>query len=136
MRGTWALSSRRLRSDGCPDPSRPVAGEELVGSPAEQERVGALVGLGDERPGLVVARPQGPSAALEPAPSVLIRCPAVSLHHAIDGDLRLGRQLHGRGPLLVVLITVRYDRTTAPNSIGHRGVDADRDRRGGVSLLL
>src|SRR5215207_11073841 len=101
---------------GAPIHHAQVAGEELVGSPAEEERVGALVGLGDERSGLVVARPQGPSAALEPAPSVLIRCPAVPLHHAIDGDLRLGRQLHGRGPLLVVLITVRYDRITAPNS--------------------
>jgi len=29
-----------------PAPLRPVAGEELVGPPAEQERVGALVGLG------------------------------------------------------------------------------------------
>ena len=35
----------------------PRAGEELVGPPAEQERVGALVGPGDQRPGLVVARP-------------------------------------------------------------------------------
>src|SRR5690348_14748227 len=31
--------------------------DELVGPPAEQERAGALVGLGDQRPGLVVARP-------------------------------------------------------------------------------
>jgi len=32
--------------------------DELVGPPAEQERAGALVGLGDQRPGLVVARPR------------------------------------------------------------------------------
>jgi transposase len=37
--------------------SAPVAGEELVGPPAEQERVGALVGLVDERQGLVVEHP-------------------------------------------------------------------------------
>src|SRR5215203_7293577 len=35
-----------------------------VGPPAEQERVGALVGLVDERHGLVVAYPHGPSAAV------------------------------------------------------------------------
>jgi hypothetical protein len=51
----------------------PVAGEELLGPPAEQERVGALVGLVDESHGLVVAHPHGPSAALESVPAVLIR---------------------------------------------------------------
>src|SRR4029077_1469418 len=78
----------------------PGAGEELVGPPAEQERVGALVGPGDQRPGLVVARPPGPSAALESVPAVLIRRAAVSLHHSIDGDLRHDRQFHDRGSLL------------------------------------
>ena len=48
----------------------PGAEEELVGPPAEQERVGALVGLVDQRLGLVVARPLGPSAALESVPAV------------------------------------------------------------------
>src|SRR5580693_6411128 len=78
----------------------PGAGEELVGPPAEQERVGALVGLGDQRPGLVVACPPGPSAAVESVPAVLIRRVAVSLHHSIDGDLRHDRQFHDRGSLL------------------------------------
>ena len=75
----------------------PGAGEELVGPPAEQKRIGALVGLGDECPGLVVARPHRPSAALESVPAVLFRRAAVSLHHSIDGDLRHGRQFHHRG---------------------------------------
>src|SRR3954465_3150339 len=66
----------------------PVGGEEVVGPPAERERVGALAGLGDELQGLGVARPQSPSAALEPVPAVLVRRAAVSLNHAIDSDLR------------------------------------------------
>ena len=78
----------------------PGAGEQLVGPPAEQERAGALVGLGDQRPGLVVACPPGPSAALESVPAVLIRRAAVSLHHSIDGDLRHDRQFHDLGSLL------------------------------------
>ena len=82
-------------------PHAPVPGEELVGPPAEQERVGALVRLVDERQGLVITRPHGPPAALESVPAVLIRSAAVSLHHSIDGDLRHGRQSHGRGSLLL-----------------------------------
>jgi hypothetical protein len=62
---------------------------------AEQERVGALIGLVDERQSLVVEHPHCPSAALESAPAVLIRRAAVSLHHSIDGDLRHGGQSHG-----------------------------------------
>src|SRR5205823_11754000 len=42
----------------------------------------------------VVGDPHGPSAALESVPAVLIRRAAVSLHHAIDGDLRHGHQFH------------------------------------------
>src|SRR5262249_6389980 len=76
----------------------PGAGEQLVGPPAEQERLGALVGLRDERPGPVVALPPRPSAALESARAV-IRRTAVSLHHSIDGDLSHGCQLHVRGSL-------------------------------------
>jgi hypothetical protein len=72
----------------------PVAGEDLVGPPAEQERVGALVALVDERRGLVVEERQGPSAALESTAAVLVR-PAESLHHSVDGDVRRGRQFHG-----------------------------------------
>ena len=68
-------------------------------SAGRTERAGALVGPGDERPGLVVSRPQGPSAALESVPAVLIRRVAVSLHHSIDGDLRHDRQFHDRGSL-------------------------------------
>jgi hypothetical protein len=76
-------------------PYSPVAGKDLVGPPAEQERIGALVDLGEERLGLVVEERQGPSAALESAPAVLIR-PAEALHHAVDRDVRGGRQFHGR----------------------------------------
>src|SRR5947208_931453 len=74
----------------------PGAGEDLVGLPTEQERVGALVDLVEICRGLVVVleERQGPSAALEPAPAVLIRS-AESLHDSIDGDVRDGRQLHG-----------------------------------------
>src|ERR671933_697529 len=67
----------------------------------------------------LIEHPHGPSAALEPDPAVLIRRAAVSLHHSIDGDLRHGRQLHGRGSLLVG-DRFRYDRTTAPDSSVHR----------------
>src|SRR4029453_9705944 len=81
MRRTWASCSRQLRSvaarlfrrGASPLLCAPVAGEELVGPPAEQERVGALVGLVDERHGLVVDNPHGPSAALEPVPAVVVR---------------------------------------------------------------
>src|SRR4029453_17814291 len=44
-------------------PRSPGAGEDLVGAPAEQERVGALVDLVHDRPGFVVE--VGPSVALE-----------------------------------------------------------------------
>src|SRR5690606_2874914 len=43
-----------------------------------------------------------PSAALEPAPAVLVP-PTESLHHAVDGDVRHGRRLHDRGPPLARL---------------------------------
>jgi len=76
----------------------PGAGEGLIGPPTEQERVGALEDLGQERSCLVVEQRPGPSAALETAPAVLIR-PAEALHHSIDGDVRDGRQFHGRSSL-------------------------------------
>src|SRR4029079_19310530 len=72
-------------------PHAPGAGEALVGAPAEQERVGALVDVLHGRPGFIVE--VGPSAALEKAALVLFR-PAGPLHHPIDGDLRGGRELH------------------------------------------
>jgi hypothetical protein len=78
----------------------PVPGKDLVRPPAEQEGVGALEDLVHQRRGLVVEERQGPSAALESAPAVLIR-PAESLHHAADRDVRDGRQFHGRNSLLV-----------------------------------
>src|SRR5713101_2480397 len=52
-------------------PRSPGAGEDLVGPPAEQERVGTLVDLVHGRPGFVVE--VGPSAALESAAVVLLR---------------------------------------------------------------
>src|SRR5205807_1975316 len=73
-------------------PRSPGAGEDLVGPPAEQERVGALEDLVHDRPGFVVE--VGPSAALEYAALVLVR-PAGPLHHSVNGDLRGGRQFHG-----------------------------------------
>src|SRR5206468_6640990 len=57
----------------------------------------------------------GPSAALESAAAVLIR-PAESLHHSVDGDVRDGRQFHGRSSLLAEFVVVRFDRTGAPIS--------------------
>jgi hypothetical protein len=77
----------------------PGAGEDLVGPPAEQERVGALVDLVERRRGLVVEQRRDPSAALEAAAAVLVR-PAESLHHSVDGYHRDGRQFHGRSSLL------------------------------------
>ena len=66
MPRTWAWCSRHPRWGCCQIfPHAPVAGEELVGPPAEQERVGALVDLVDERHGLAVEQRPGPSAALE-----------------------------------------------------------------------
>jgi RNA polymerase sigma-70 factor (ECF subfamily) len=58
--------------------------------------------------GLLVEVRHGPSAA-----AVLLP-PAEPLHHAVDGDVRVGRQLHGRGPFLVGLVVVRSDRTSTP----------------------
>src|SRR3954471_2898344 len=80
--------------------------------------------------------PLAPSAALEPVPAVLIRRAAVSLHHAIDGDLRLGRQLHGRGSLLVALITVPYDRAPMPNSSVMALWSSKQQRSGSARLTL
>jgi hypothetical protein len=56
-----------------------------------------LEDLVEKHRGLAVEERQGPSAALESAPAVLVR-PAESLHHSIDGDVRDGRQFHGRPP--------------------------------------
>jgi len=80
-----------------------------VGPPPEQERVGALVGLVHERRGFVVE--VRPSAALESAALVLLP-PAGPLHDSVDGDLRRGRQFHGRGSLLAgsVVVGIRPDR--------------------------
>src|SRR5437867_5655931 len=106
------------------------AGEDLVGLPTEQERVGALVDLVEIGRGLIVVleERQGPSAALEPAPAVLIR-PAESLHDSIDGDVRDGRQLHGRSSLSRWPCRRTIDRTAAPTSSvapGPRPADPSR----------
>src|SRR5216684_6792025 len=105
MPRTWAACSTPLRSGCCADlppgagpQGSPGAGKDLVGPPAEQERVGALVDLVEERRGLVVEQRRGPAAALESAPAVLVR-PAESLHHSVEGDVRDGRQFHDRGSL-------------------------------------
>src|SRR5206468_12047917 len=95
----------------------PEAGEDLVGLPAEQERVGALVDLVEICRGLIVVleERQGPSAALEAAPAVLIR-PAESLHDSIDGDVRDGRHFHGRSSLSRWALSSTIDGTAAPTS--------------------
>src|SRR3954471_11071453 len=67
--------------------------------------------------------PLAPSAALEPVPAVLIRRAAVSLHHAIDGDLRLGRQLHGSSVSLVVVVLGM----TTPRRGSHRSRGVHKD---------
>src|SRR2546427_442651 len=94
-------------------PRSPGPGEDLVGPPAEQERVGALVDLFHDRAGLAVE--VGPSAALESAALVLFR-PAGSLYHAVNGDHRGGRQFHGRSSLLAGFVVARFHRTAAPIS--------------------
>src|ERR1700716_2715440 len=86
-------------------PRSPGAGKDLVGPPAEQERVGALVDLAHDRPGFVVE--VSPSAPLEYAALVLIR-PAGPLDHSVHGDLRGGRQFHGRYSLLADLSWVGW----------------------------
>src|ERR1700704_2791546 len=97
-----------LRVQGRPDravarivPRSPGAGEDLVGPAAEQERVGTLEDLVHDRPGFVVE--MGPSAALEYAALVLVR-PAGPLNHSVNGDLRGGRQFHGRSSLLAEFV--------------------------------
>ncbi len=83
----------------------PVVGEEFIGPPTEQKRIAALVELADERQSLVVEERPCPSAASEmeqSAAAILIR-PTISLHHSVNGDLRVGRQLHGFVLSLVVV---------------------------------
>jgi hypothetical protein len=67
-----------------------------VGPPAEQERVGAPVDLVHDYRGFIVE--VRPSAALESAALILL-WPAGPLHDSVNGDLRGGRQFHGRGSL-------------------------------------
>jgi hypothetical protein len=100
-------------------PAPPGAGEDLVGPPAEQERVGTLEGLADERRGLVVEQRRGPSEALESSAAVLVGragfapgpCinPSMSLRYSVEGDVRDGREFHGRS-ILRAGVVVRYDR--------------------------
>jgi hypothetical protein len=59
------MTSRFISSAAARIHHPPVAGKEIVGPPAEQERVGPLVQLLDERHGLAVEVPHGPSVALE-----------------------------------------------------------------------
>jgi hypothetical protein len=59
------------RPDSPPEAGSPGAGKDLVGPPAEQEGVGALEDLVEERRGLVVEERYGPSATLESAPAAM-----------------------------------------------------------------
>src|SRR5438132_2566557 len=99
-----------LRIQSLPDravtgiwPHSPGAGKDLIGPPAQQEGVGALEDPIEERRGLVDEQRWGPSASLESAPAILTRA-AETLHHSIDGDVRDGRQFHGRGSLLAEFV--------------------------------
>src|SRR5690606_14904262 len=121
-------------------PGAPGAGENLVGPPAEQERVGTPVDLAEERRGLAVEQWQRPSAAREAAPAVLVR-PTESLHHSVDGDVRDGRQLHDCGPPFFLGLPSsgqRYSRRRESRSstLGRQpGADADvQDRRAGARV--
>jgi hypothetical protein len=137
MRHTWACVQGT--HDGVPQifPHAPVAGEELVGPPAEQERVGALVHLVDEGHGLAVEQRPGPSAPLEPGVEHVR--PAVCLHHSIDGDLRGGRQFHDRGSLRRAGTPRGRPLTPATNAsapIRHRLADFFRGLSGGDRAVV
>src|SRR5258707_1965730 len=60
----------------------------------------AAVDLVDMVPGFGIEKWNGPSAALESAPAVLVR-PAESLRHSVDRDVRGDRQFHDRRSYLV-----------------------------------
>ena len=111
-----------------PGAGSPGAGKDLVGPPAEQEGVGALVDVAEESLGLVVEQRQSPSTALESAAAVLIRA-AESLHHSVHGDVGDGGQLHDRWSSRWFVV-LRFDRTAAPissfaaESVRHHGAMA------------
>jgi hypothetical protein len=81
----------------------PGASEDLVGSPTEQEGVGALVDLADQGLGLASKERHGPSTTREPASGILLR-PAKPLHHAVDREVGVGRQFHELVLSLVVVV--------------------------------
>src|SRR5690242_13235984 len=92
MRPTRAGRSRARTS--CAPFAKARAGEDLIGPPAEQERIGAPEHVAEVRERLVIEERRGPSAALESAAAILVR-PAEPLHHPVERDMRDGRQLHG-----------------------------------------
>ena len=87
-----------------PSWSRPVGCPDLPGPASEEQRVRALVHRGDEPPGLLVGVRRQPSAALEPAASILVGTPG-TLVHAVHGQEDHGGQLHGHRSLRVILET-------------------------------
>src|SRR5713226_4017435 len=101
MRRTWASCSRPSRS-GC-RPDRPTFPRSRRRSRRSggRTRVGTLEDLVHDRPGFVVE--VGASAALEYAALVLVRL-AGPLNHSVNGDLRGGRQFHGRSSLLAEFV--------------------------------
>src|SRR5439155_2604344 len=56
--------------------------------------------------GIVDEERRSPSAPLESAPAVLVP-PAETLHHTVDGDMRDGRQFHGRSSLRAEFVVGR-----------------------------
>ena len=72
----------------------PRASKEIIGPPTEQECVCTLVELLDELPALAVGQGPRSPASFESAAAVLIPR-AISLHHPIEGHLRVGYQFHG-----------------------------------------
>src|SRR5215218_2259976 len=107
-----------------PGAGSPGAGEDLVRHPAEQEGVGALEHRAEERLGLAAEERQRPSATLEPAPAVLVG-PAEALHHAVDGEVRDGSQLHDGWSFLAIWQRKTTPMRTVPSGRA-RGAKKDR----------
>ena len=76
---------------------RPVLVPDVEGHPAEQHRIHALVGRGDERAGLLVGERPHPPAAIEPVSAVLV-WPSPTLVHAVQGHEDHCGQLHVTAP--------------------------------------
>ena len=98
----------------------PVAGEDLVGPPAEQERVGALVDLVEK----VAASLSKSGRAHPPRSNPPLRSSSGPPSPCITPStetLRGGRQLHGRPSFLAGLVVVRCGPVRRTDHIGDPG---------------